>query len=112
MKSLLITESERNRILGMHKSATSKHYLMEQSTGTTTGSSLTYVSSPGKVGDVNYHIYKNNTNNKFYLYTNNTPNGPVTLSDDNGGQGFNTAADVVTQLKKDNPEETDMGYFD
>jgi hypothetical protein len=41
MKSLLITESERNRILGMHKSATSKHYLMEQ----TTGSSLTYTST-------------------------------------------------------------------
>ena len=35
MKSLLITESERNRILGMHKSATSKHYLMEQTTGDT-----------------------------------------------------------------------------
>ena len=38
MKSLLITESERNRILGMHKSASAKHYLMEQSTGTTSES--------------------------------------------------------------------------
>ena len=30
MKSFIITESEKNRILNMHKSATSKHYLMEQ----------------------------------------------------------------------------------
>jgi hypothetical protein len=30
MKNLIITEQERKRILGMHKSATSNHYLMEQ----------------------------------------------------------------------------------
>ena len=36
MKSLLITESERNRILGMHKSASSRYYLMEQSGVTST----------------------------------------------------------------------------
>ncbi len=30
MKSLLITEEEKSRILGMHKSETSRHYLNEQ----------------------------------------------------------------------------------
>ncbi len=35
MKSLLITEQEKKRILGMHKSVSLKHYLMEQNTGTT-----------------------------------------------------------------------------
>jgi hypothetical protein len=30
MKSLLITEEEKSRILGMHKLATSNHYLNEQ----------------------------------------------------------------------------------
>ena len=30
MNNLLITESEKNRILNMHKSRSSKHYLMEQ----------------------------------------------------------------------------------
>jgi hypothetical protein len=32
MKKFIITEEEKNKILGMHKSATSKHYLMEQTT--------------------------------------------------------------------------------
>jgi hypothetical protein len=36
MKNLIITESERNRILGMHKSASSRHCLMEQSGVTST----------------------------------------------------------------------------
>jgi len=31
MKSLIITESEKNRILNMHKSATSNHYLIKES---------------------------------------------------------------------------------
>jgi hypothetical protein len=35
MKRIIISEQEKNRILGMHKSATSKHYLMEQVTGDT-----------------------------------------------------------------------------
>jgi len=35
MKKFIISEEERNRILGMHKTATSKHYLMEQVTGNT-----------------------------------------------------------------------------
>ena len=32
MKKFVITEEEKNRILGMHKSASSIHYLMEQET--------------------------------------------------------------------------------
>lgn len=40
MKNLLITESEKNRILGMHKSATSNHYLMEQNEITITNFAL------------------------------------------------------------------------
>jgi hypothetical protein len=35
MKKFIITEEEKNRIIGMHKTATSKHYLMEQVTGDT-----------------------------------------------------------------------------
>jgi hypothetical protein len=35
MKTFIINEEEKNRILNMHKSATSKHYLMEQVTGDT-----------------------------------------------------------------------------
>jgi len=30
MKNLIITESEKNRILGMHKSATSRHYIINE----------------------------------------------------------------------------------
>jgi len=32
MSKLIITEEEKSRILGMHKTRTSKHYLMEQET--------------------------------------------------------------------------------
>jgi hypothetical protein len=35
MNKFIINEEEKNRILGMHKSATSNHYLTEQSTGNT-----------------------------------------------------------------------------
>ena len=35
MKNLLITESEKNRILNLHSSITKNDYLIEQTTGTT-----------------------------------------------------------------------------
>jgi hypothetical protein len=46
MKNLIITESEKNRILGMHQ--TKKQYLMEKPTGTT---KTTTVSAPTKTWD-------------------------------------------------------------
>jgi hypothetical protein len=60
MKSLLITESERNRILGMHKSATSKHYLMEQ-TVTTFGTRKVYANNDnGNLGEGFFGIPQGN----------------------------------------------------
>jgi hypothetical protein len=42
MGKFIITEEERNRILGMHKTSTSNHYLMEQATGDTQSNTLSW----------------------------------------------------------------------
>ena len=44
MKKFIITEDERSRILGMHKTATSRHYLNEQTVPVTTNT--TTVANP------------------------------------------------------------------
>jgi hypothetical protein len=48
MKKFIITEDERSRILGMHESATSRHYLNEQVTGETEDLWIRLVNKLGK----------------------------------------------------------------
>ena len=86
MKSLLITESERNRILGMHKSATSKHYLMEQVNGDTPSGNYWQ----GIVDDQNKQIDQSNIKNRF---GEDIFNGVKKIADDKGMTQVNNIRD-------------------
>jgi hypothetical protein len=67
MKKFIITEEERNRILGMHKSATSKHYLMEQTSGETLSAEYFKKYPKGKVTTSGYAIQTVNGIKNTYL---------------------------------------------
>lgn len=74
MKTFLITEEEKYRILSMHKEATKRHYLGEQvttgnttSTGTT-DSEETEVESEGVKIGTNYYKKKGLTNNNLNMF--------------------------------------------
>ncbi len=63
MKKFIITEGERSRILGMHKKSTSRHYLMEQTTGEE-GEDNMMVNKPGSGKNIVSSVevtLKNNT---------------------------------------------------
>ncbi len=86
MKNLIITESERNRILGMHKSATSKHYLMEQANGDTPSGNYWQ----GIVDDQNKQIDQSNIKNRF---GEDIFNGVKKIADDKGMTQVNNIRD-------------------
>ena len=59
MMKFIITEDERSRILGMHKTATSRHYLTEQVTGDTVDELWRHVVR--KVGDSKWTKLRDST---------------------------------------------------
>lgn len=62
MMKFIITEDERSRILGMHESATSRHYLNEQVTGDTVDELWRHVVR--KVGDSKWTKLRDSTPEK------------------------------------------------
>ena len=118
MKQFLITEEERNRILNLHEERTSRHYLMEQTTGVTqssgttqtSGSTPTLVSGPFGNPDRKQYVY--NVNGKFFIYyttpANSTPAPEKGNPFTNNGQGFATEGQATAKIKQMTPNQEEL----
>jgi hypothetical protein len=109
MKNLIITESERNRILGMHKSASSRHYLMEQSGVTSTPNGIV-------INGENYTVQQDLKTKKYRIFV----NGVDAAKKFNKGvdtilwKNYDTqdaAMSIIQQEKNDDSEDVpDQGF--
>ena len=109
MKRIIISEQEKNRILGMHKYATSKHYLMEQSGVTSTPNGIV-------INGENYTVQQDLKTKKYRIFV----NGVDAAKKFNKGvdtilwKNYDTqdaAMSIIQQEKNDDSEDVpDQGF--
>jgi hypothetical protein len=105
----VIMEEEKSRILGLHKTATSKHYLSEEGVDPNapnsynTRFSFTQVSGPYGKPPIQYYIYVKR--GKYYIFQTNATQTTPKLMDgtdwDNSGKGYDTKDSAMSIINQE-----------